>query len=371
MSTAAIYAQGSPIHISNTVFRGNTSRETMYGGGGGNSGALNMVNSYGSVISGCRFIDNSGYSAGAIVMSAAQAEIRNCRFVNNVSYGSGGAISGTYGYYGPGNQEANILTIKNSLFTGNRAIYDYSDLNMDNNFRLNLQNVTIAGGTSKLGNSIYLTADSRIFNSIITGRVKRYNENVVLTAFHNCVSIDWSSFGNGNLSVDPKLTNSGFLQAGSPCIDAGSDEEMLNADIDGVLRNAGSVDIGCQEFKDSDGDGIPDNIETAVGLNPADPTDAVEDADQDGIKNIDEYLKGTNIAAIDTDGDGFSDAAEIQEGYDPIKFTRIVYLDPAGGNDENNGLSPNTAKKSFRSAIEASQMIKYENVVLAAPGVYS
>lgn len=193
----------------------------------------------------------------------------------------------------------------------------------------------------------------------------------MLTAFHNCVSIDWSSFGNGNLSVDPKLTNSGFLQAGSPCIDAGSDEEMLNADIDGVLRNAGSVDIGCQEFKDSDGDGIPDNIETAVGLNPADPTDAVEDADQDGIKNIDEYLKGTNIAAIDTDGDGFSDAAEIQEGYDPIKFTRIVYLDPAGGNDENNGLSPNTAQKSFRSAIEASQMIKYENVVLAAPGVYS
>lgn len=79
-------------------------------------------------------------------------------------------------------------------------------------------------------------------------------------------------------------------------------------------------------------------------------------------------MKGTNIAAIDTDGDGFSDAAEIQEGYDPIKFTRIVYLDPAGGNDENNGLSPNTAKKSFRSAIEASQMIKYENVVLAAPG---
>ena len=45
-------------------------------------------------------------------------------------------------------------------------------------------------------------------------------------------------------------------------------------DIDGVTRTAGSVDIGCQEFVDSDSDGIPDNIETAAGLNPNDASDA-------------------------------------------------------------------------------------------------
>ena len=34
---------------------------------------------------------------------------------------------------------------------------------------------------------------------------------------------------------------------------------------------------------DTDGDGIPDNVETAAGLNPEDPADAVLDKDGDGM----------------------------------------------------------------------------------------
>ena len=44
---------------------------------------------------------------------------------------------------------------------------------------------------------------------------------------------------------------------------------------------------------DSDGDGIPDAVETAWGLNPRDPTDADGDMDMDGFTNLEEYTAQT------------------------------------------------------------------------------
>jgi hypothetical protein len=45
---------------------------------------------------------------------------------------------------------------------------------------------------------------------------------------------------------------------------------------------------------DRDGDGMPDDWETANQLSPDDPTDAATDTDQDGLSNLQEYLAGTN-----------------------------------------------------------------------------
>lgn len=45
---------------------------------------------------------------------------------------------------------------------------------------------------------------------------------------------------------------------------------------------------------DSDGDGLPDDWETANGLNSHDPTDAGLDSDADGLGNLQEYQAGTN-----------------------------------------------------------------------------
>ena len=45
---------------------------------------------------------------------------------------------------------------------------------------------------------------------------------------------------------------------------------------------------------DSDGDGMPDDYELEHGFDPFDPSDAAEDADQDGVSNVDELAANTN-----------------------------------------------------------------------------
>jgi hypothetical protein len=52
-----------------------------------------------------------------------------------------------------------------------------------------------------------------------------------------------------------------------------------------------------------------------IDCSQASPTN---DADDDGLTNLQEYERGTNPAASDTDNDGWSDGKEIKKGYDPL-----------------------------------------------------
>lgn len=52
-----------------------------------------------------------------------------------------------------------------------------------------------------------------------------------------------------------------------------------------------------------------------------------EDSDLDGISDYDERtLYGTNPYSADTDGDGFNDGAEVEQGYDPLDAKREVAI---------------------------------------------
>jgi DNA-binding beta-propeller fold protein YncE len=80
---------------------------------------------------------------------------------------------------------------------------------------------------------------------------------------------------------------------------------------------------------DTDGDGIPDAYELANGLNPNDPSDASQDPDFDGLTNLEEFQKGTDLRKADTDEDGVDDGPEVDAGTDPLDPTSFPIPEPA------------------------------------------
>ena len=90
-------------------------------------------------------------------------------------------------------------------------------------------------------------------------------------------------------------------------------------DYDG-MRNLDEYNRGTDPTDaDSDGDGMPDGWEFAYPLacNPTNPLDGTVDYEPDGLSNSNEYIWGTNPQLADSDGDGVDDGDEVDNGSDP------------------------------------------------------
>ena len=82
-----------------------------------------------------------------------------------------------------------------------------------------------------------------------------------------------------------------------------------DSDGDG-LSNAEEQALGTDPASpDADGDGMPDLWESLHGTDPV-VADASADPDGDGLDNLGEFLSGTDPHLADTDGDGMSDGEE-------------------------------------------------------------
>lgn len=94
-----------------------------------------------------------------------------------------------------------------------------------------------------------------------------------------------------------------------------------------ILQHGGNTPSAMEglstRWLDSDGDGVPDSDEVAMGRNPLNPNDPValsnegKDTDGDGLSDQLEARIGTDPNDPDTDGDGFGDGLEVFAGTNP------------------------------------------------------
>ena len=258
--------------------------------------------------------DGVGEGAG-VKMTAGLLE--NCIVRSNTAC-SGSATRGG-GVYAYNAVIRNCLIERNSVTCGTGSgggVYGWSLL---------MENCTVVSNIADYGGGTYFfnTATSR--NCIIYGNIGTSGSNNWHDGKfqHTCT---WPlPSGAGNTDLDPLFADAAVwnfrLQAGSPCVDTGTNLPAVATDLDGVPRpldgdndGAAGWDMGCYEFAhplaDSDGDGLRDTNELAIGTSPI---------------------------LADTDGDRMDDGGETLAGTDPtdsasfLGFTQIVWQAEATG----------------------------------------
>ena len=152
--------------------------------------------------------------------------------------------------------------------------------------------------------------------------------------------------GTSNTALDNQSQTTPPNPAPIPVKSADGSQQVTDSDGDG-LTDGEEAAIGTNPQKaDSDADGIPDNEE--VGSTPSQPIDTDADGkinaldtddDNDGLETSLEAAIGINPLQKDTDGDGIDDATEVGNNSGvPLNSDDDKLIDAIDPDDDNDGL---------------------------------
>jgi len=301
------------------VVRSSLERNTADSYGGAIKASFGGLN-----VEGSRFLGNtSGNDGGAILLMSGVRFTGLCEllplytatngfpllFQENVSSNGGGAIR----------SYSSSVILQYASFISNRASGVGTAAAFDNGTVFRVQDSLFVQNTGSTFGSLYADASTGavcgvtmvrtdaevlglydsavgVTNSILRGYFTPiYAPGSSVTVVHCNVENGYA--GTGNIDADPMLYDNWHLKAGSPCINQGTPVSGLSFDIDAEQRT-GNNDMGFDEFMDSDGDRLPDAVETATGIwlsdintgtKPGDP-----ESDGDNMPDGDEIIANTN-----------------------------------------------------------------------------
>ncbi len=187
-------------------------------------------------------------------------------------------------------------------------------------------------------------------------RFWRGNEN---TLWNNSIVFRYEDYLNGKNCV--KVTD--WNDSGENTYYEENIDETLDSDGDGLYDYLEVYFKTDKLNPDTDADGIPDYIEVIkIRTNPLSVdsdnnfvSDGDEDADGDGLTNINEIGSGTDLTSQDTDGDGITDGDEVNLIH---TFPLVVDTDNDGvgdGRELELGTDPLVAESQFHVTLESEE----------------